>query len=136
MATLKKTARKKKTPPAIKGLAYASHQVSDLARARKFYKGLLGLKSTGAYAGRWEEYDVAGVAFAVWESRKDTPAYFKKLKVTGAIAFEVTDMDKLCKKLKKAKVPFLQEPEDNGHCILAYVKDPDGNIVTLHQLLE
>jgi catechol 2,3-dioxygenase-like lactoylglutathione lyase family enzyme len=121
----------------ISGLAYSSHQVSDLDRARAFYQGLLGLKSQGSYAGTWEEYDVNGETFAVWKASEITPDYFRKLKVTGAIAFEVDDIERLCKKLKKAGVTFLQEPVNNGdHCITAYLKDPDGNIVTLHQLLE
>ena len=121
----------------ITGLAYTSHQVSDLDRARDFYEGLLGLKSTGSYAGTWEEYDVNGETFAVWKSSKMTPEYFKKEKVTAAVAFEVDDIEQLSKKLKKAGVKFLQEPTNHeDHCITAYFEDPDGNIVTLHQLLE
>jgi len=121
----------------IKGFAYASHQVSDLDRAREFYEGLLGLKSTGSYAGTWEEYDVGGGTFAVWKSSKMTPAYFKELKVTGSIAFEVSDIEKLTQKLQKAGVKILQEPVNHeGHCKTVYLEDPDGNIVTLHQLLK
>lgn len=121
----------------IQGLAYASHQVADLDRARAFYQGLLGLKSTGSYAGTWEEYDVNGETFAVWKASPMTPAYFKDLKVTGAIAFEVKDIDSLSEKLKQADVHFLQAPTTHeGHCRTAYLTDPDGNIVTLHQLLE
>lgn len=121
----------------IKGFAYVSHQVADLDRAREFYQGLLGLKSTGSYAGTWEEYDVDGVAFAVWKASGMTPPYFKKLKVTGSLAFEVEDIEAFSKKLKEAGVEFLQDPVDNeGHCKTAYLTDPDGNIITLHQLLE
>lgn len=121
----------------ITGLAYASHQVADLDRARAFYEGQLGLKSTGSYAGTWEEYDVNGETFAVWKASEMTPDYFRTLKVTGAIAFEVDDIDALVEQLKKADVRILQEPTNNGgHCKTAYLSDPDGNIVTLHQLLE
>jgi predicted enzyme related to lactoylglutathione lyase len=121
----------------ITGLAYASHQVKDLDRAREFYEGLLGLKSTGSYAGTWEEYDVNGETFAVWKASDTTPDYFRKLKVTGSIAFEVKNIEVLCKKLQKAGVQFLQEPTNNeDHCTTAYLTDPDGNIVTLHELLE
>lgn len=119
----------------ITGIAYSSHQVKDLDRAREFYSGLLGLKSTGSYAGTWEEYDVGGCTFAVWVASKITPNYFKQ--ITASIAFEVKDIEKLSAKLKEAGVKFLQEPVNNeDHCITAYIKDPDGNIVTLHQLLE
>jgi len=121
----------------IKNFAYVSHQVTDLDRARAFYQGKLGLKSTGSYAGTWEEYDVDGVSFAVWKASEITPDYFRKLKVTGSLAFEVEDIEAFTQKLKKEGVHFLQEPVDNGgHCKIAYLTDPDGNIVTLHQLLE
>ena len=135
------TSTKKKAPKKgkVKSFAYVSHQISDFDKAREFYSGLLGLKSTGTYPEdnpTWEEYDVNGEAFAVWKASKMTPAYFKKLKITGAVAFEVTDIAALCERLEAAGVEFLQKPENNGHCILAYVKDPDGNIVTLHQLTE
>ena len=121
----------------IKGFAYVSHQVADLDRARAFYEGKLGLKSTGSYAGTWEEYDVKGLTFAVWKASDMTPDYFHKLKVTGSLAFEVKDIDAFSQKLKKEGVHFLQDPVDNGgHCKTAYLTDPDGNIVTLHQLLE
>ena len=125
-----------KTKTRIKGFAYVSHQVSDLDRAREFYSGVLGLKSTGSYAGTWEEYDVDGVALAVWKASEITPSYFERLKVTGSLAFEVDDLDEFCEKLKAARVHFLQEPVNHeGHCKTAYFTDPDGNIITLHQLL-
>ena len=122
----------------ITGLTYASHQVGDLDRARSFYEGLLGLQSTGVYDNRWEEYALPdGTIFAVYKAQADTPDYFKKQTVTASIAFAVDDLDKLAQTLKKAGVTFLQEPVDNaGHCKMAYVADPDGNIVTLHELLE
>lgn len=121
----------------ISGFAYVSHQVADLERARAFYQGVLGLKSQGSYAGTWEEYDVGGETFAVWKVSEITPDYFEKEKVTASIAFEVDDIEQFCRKLKKAGVNFLQEPvENDGHCITAYITDPDGNIITLHQLLE
>ena len=51
----------------ITQMAYASHQVKDLDRAREFYEGLLGLKSSGSYAGTWEEYEVGDSTFAVYK---------------------------------------------------------------------
>lgn len=120
----------------IKNLAYVSHQVNDLDQARDFYQGILGLKSNGSYGDTWEEYDVGGASFAVWKASKITPEYFKKLKVTGALAFEVEDIDSFSETLKAKGVHFLQAPLTHGdHCKTAYLSDPDGNIITLHQLL-
>lgn len=68
------------TKKMIKGFAYVSHQVADLDRARAFYQDILGLKSTGSYAGTWEEYDVSGVTFAVWKASEITRTILKNLK--------------------------------------------------------
>ena len=68
---------------------------------------------------------------------KMTPAYFKELKVTGSIAFEVSDIEKLTQKLKKRASKFYRSRSvHEGHCKTVYLEDPDGDIVTLHQLLE
>lgn len=57
--------------------------------------------------------------------------------MTGSLAFEVEDIEAFTKKLIAAGVSFLQAPVNNGgHCKTAYLTDPDGNIITLHQLLE
>ena len=59
----------------IKEIAFVFHPVTDIARARKFYEDLLGLKTSlqvefgpGQW---WIEYDIAGQALAISNAMPD-----------------------------------------------------------------
>ena len=59
----------------VKELAFVFYPVTDIARARKFYEGFLGLK-TGLQVefgpGQWWiEYDIAGQALAISNAMPD-----------------------------------------------------------------
>jgi len=45
----------------LTGIAFSSYAVTDMARARRFYEGVLGLKPAvlnDFATGQWAEYDV------------------------------------------------------------------------------
>jgi catechol 2,3-dioxygenase-like lactoylglutathione lyase family enzyme len=117
----------------IKEIAYTGYPVTDLARSRAFYEGLLGLKTSTVFdhEGRgWIEYDVGTSTLAItnmssehWKPSHDGPS----------IAFEVEDFDAAIGAMKAAGVTFYVEPMNTGVCSLAAVADPDGNSVILHR---
>lgn len=116
----------------IKEIAFTGYPVTDLARARKFYEGLLGLKPSKTFGEgdkMWVEYDVGPNTIAItntspeWKPSSDGPA----------IAFEVADLDAAVATLKAAAVKFVFEPMDCPSCRLAIVSDPDGNTLAIHQ---
>lgn len=116
----------------IRSLAFTGYPVTDIARARAFYEGVLGLKTAAVFeheGKHWIEYDVGGATFAIanmnptWRPSPDGPS----------AAFEVEDFDGSVAELRAAGVPFLMEPLDTGVCRLASVGDPDGNAVVIHQ---
>lgn len=105
--------------------------VADIARARKFYEGLLGLKvsrmSEGAGDKSWIEYDIAGACLAVSNL---LPAGTKG---GVPVMLEVADLDAAYATLRTAGVPITEEPQEFPLCRHFAVKDPDGNDVGLHQ---
>jgi len=116
----------------VKEIAFIYHQVTDIARARRFYEQLLGLKVGLEYEGKpgkwWIEYDVAGVAFAI-----------KNFELPGgkggaALALEVADIDAAFATVRCAGVPITEELTEFPRCRSFAVKDPDGNEIVLHQL--
>ena len=116
----------------VKEIAFIYHQVTDIARARRFYEQLLGLKVGLEYEGKpgkwWIEYDVAGVAFAI-----------KNFELPGgkggaALALEVADIDAACAAVRAAKAPLIEDLTEFPRCHSFAVKDPDGNEIILHQL--
>jgi predicted enzyme related to lactoylglutathione lyase len=114
----------------IKELAFAFHPVKDIAQARKFYEGLLGLK-TGVQVefgpGQWWiEYDVAGQALAISNAMPDG-------KPQAALTLEVADLDAALKAVKAAGATIAFEVMEFPPCRSFAIKDPDGNQIGLHQ---
>ena len=117
----------------IKEIAYIGYPVTDVARARAFFEGLLNLKLTTKFEHEgksWIEYDVGAATLAIsnmsagqWKPSADGPS----------VALEVVDFDAAIETLRGAKVPFAVEPIDSGVCRMAIVLDPDGNAIAIHQ---
>ena len=117
-------------PIKIKELAFVFHAVTDVARARKFYEGLLGLK-TGkeiefAPGQWWIEYDIAGQALAISNAMPGAPA--------ASLTLEVVNLDDSLAAARAAGVPIAFEVMEFPPCRLFAIKDPDGNQIGLHQL--
>jgi predicted enzyme related to lactoylglutathione lyase len=113
----------------IKEFAFVFHPVTDIARARKFYEGLLGLK-TGlqiefAPGQWWIEYDVAGQAIAISNAMPGTPA--------SSLTLEVADLDAALATVRSAGATIAFDVMEFPGCRMFAVKDPDGNQIGLHQ---
>jgi predicted enzyme related to lactoylglutathione lyase len=113
----------------VKEFAFVFHPVTDVARARGFYEGLLGLKigtqMEFAPGQWWIEYDVAGQALAVSNAMPGTPA--------SALTLEVADLDAALAAARAAGAPLAFDVMEFPPCRLAAIKDPDGNQIGLHQ---
>ncbi|MDP3069607.1 MAG: VOC family protein [Opitutaceae bacterium] len=117
----------------IKEIAFTGYPVTDIARARRFYEGLLNLKVTTQFEheGRhWIEYDVGPATLAIsnmsadkWKPSADGPA----------VALEVESFEAAIEALRTAGANFLIEPMDTGVCRMAIIADPDGNSLVIHQ---
>lgn len=116
----------------VTAFAFTGYPVTDIAAARAFYEGLLGLKSNVSFehAGKqWIEYDLGDATLAItnmseqWKPSADGPA----------LACEVADFDAAIVELRGAGVKFVIEPMDSGSCRLAVVLDPAGNSLAIHQ---
>ena len=114
----------------VKELAFVFHPVTDVARARKFYEGFLGLKAAlqvefgpGQW---WIEYDVAGQALALSNAMPDG-------KPQASVTLEVADLDASVKAAKAAGVMIAFDVMEFPPCRMFAIKDPDGNQIGLHQ---
>ncbi len=117
----------------ITEIAFTCYPVTDMARARKFYEGVLGLKPTmivGEPGGmQWTEYDIAsgtlslGAGAPDWQPRSDG----------CSVGLEVADFDDAIAHLKAADVKFKMEPFPTPVCKMAFILDPDGNTICIHK---
>lgn len=114
-------------------IAFSCYPVTDMARARKFYEGVLGLTATMAHgeAGgmQWTEYDIAngtlslGAGAPGWKPTSDG----------CSVGLEVEDFDAAIAHLKSNGVKFQMEPFPTPVCQMAFIYDPDGNLICIHK---
>jgi len=115
----------------VKELAFVFHVTADVAKARAFYGGFLGLR-TGmdlefAPGTFWTEYDIAGTALAV------TNAIPMEGTKGAGLALEVPDLDAALAAAKADGIPVQLEPQEFGACKMFIVTSPDGYAITLHR---
>ena len=114
-------------------IAFTCYPVIDMARARKFYEDVLGLKSTTAFGEpggmQWTEYDIGSGTLALgcgapdWRPREDGAAF----------ALEVEDFDKAIAHLRTHQVKFKIEPMPTPVCHMAFIFDSEGNLICIHK---
>jgi catechol 2,3-dioxygenase-like lactoylglutathione lyase family enzyme len=116
----------------IKDIAFVAYPVTDMARARKFYEGILGLTPSeefgGGENGHWVEYNIGAGTLSLgvmdgWKPSADG----------ASVSFEVDDFDKTIEKLKAENIIFALEPQSFPSCKMAIVKDPDGSGIIIHK---
>ncbi len=115
----------------IKAIGFVAIPVTDIERARSFYEGVLGLRTSDEMmGGKWIEYAVGDDTLAV-ANVSDT--WTPSDQGTGA-AFEVEDFDEAIDRLRDRHVRFAAEPFETPCCHMAVVQDPDGNKLIIHKL--
>ena len=111
----------------FKNIAYVMYQVRDIKVSQAFYEGVLGLKGTSFWGGRWIEYEIGDDCFAITLADEK-----HKAGACGAtVALEVVDLDAMVEHLKTKSV-LLQKPFDIPTCRGVIISDPDGNEIILH----
>jgi predicted enzyme related to lactoylglutathione lyase len=112
----------------INDVAFTAYAVTDLARARKFYEGVLGLKPTILKEGMpWVEYEIGPATLGIGVSEQWKPS-----RDGASIALEVDDFDAAIAELKKKGVEFEMGPLETPVCHMAVLRDPDGSKICIH----
>jgi predicted enzyme related to lactoylglutathione lyase len=114
-------------------IAFSCYPVKDMARARQFYEGVLGLKATSAYGTtggmQWTEYDIAAGTLALgcgapdWTPRADG----------CSVALEVENFEEAVAHLRANNVKFKMEPIATPVCQMAFIHDSEGNLICVHK---
>jgi predicted enzyme related to lactoylglutathione lyase len=102
--------------------------VTDIERAKQFYRDALGLPCSreGSFGAEFQQGDTRlGVHPAV---HPDALALVGRH--TG-VTFQVTDLLDFCERLHGRGVRFINEPTQQSFGIMAMISDPDDNIFAL-----
>ncbi len=115
--------------PTFSAIPFFVYPVSDMARAKAFYGGVLGLNEGESWEDQWVEYDVGTASLALSTMMTGAQPGAKG----GAVALETGQFDDAVALLKAHGVRFVVEPFDSGVCRFARFEDPDGNHLILHR---
>ncbi len=141
----------------IKGIRHTGIVVNDLEASLYFYRDLLGLKiikkmeESGDYIDNCLRLDGVRVTTLKMESLngqmiellkyRSHPEEQKVRKINGIgishIAFNVDNLDKEYRRLKKAGVSFHAPPQmsPDGYAKVTFCMDPEGTYIELVELL-
>ncbi len=115
----------------ITEIAFSVYPVTDMARARKFYEGVLGLEVTMDHemdGVHWVEYNIGAATLALGLAPGMNPS-----SDGCSVSLEVDDFAKAVAELNDAGLEFSFGPIETPVCHMAFVKDPDGNSVGIHK---
>ncbi len=117
----------------IKEIAFTAYPVTDMARARAFYEGVLGLSVSHTFGPEdnpsWVEYDIGPGCLAIITGAGDA---WPPANAGPAVALEVEDFDAAVAVLRAANVKFIWEPVESPPCWMTVFLDPDENRICLH----
>lgn len=121
------------TEPMLKKIAFTLLSIEDAARARAFYEDVLGLRrGLASPDGVWTEYDLPqGGCLALF--RHPDPSFVRK-PGGASVAFEVSNLDALNKRLKRAGVEYQGDIVHGPRCRMSNIVDSEGNAIILHEL--
>lgn len=112
----------------VRAIDFIVTVVSDADRAKAFYEGVLGLKSTGFGDENWIEFDTHPVSFGL-----DAAPLITESPSKTAVALAVDDVAAAVEELRQKGVTILAEPFESPVCFVAVIADPDGNPIYLHK---
>ena len=98
----------------------------DIPRAIAFYRDVLGIPES-EYKGH--EVETPNVTLTFWKPEEQDLEF--KPNESG-FALRVADVGAAREELEAKGVEFLGETFDSSVCLMGFFKDPDGNVVILH----
>jgi predicted enzyme related to lactoylglutathione lyase len=111
----------------VRAIDFVAVNVSDVERAKQFYRDTLGMDfPIWDDTPRWQEFQSEPVAFALRED-KQSPG------LNAAIALAVEDVHAAVEELRAKGVNVIAGPHEADVCYSALIRDPDGNLLIIHQ---
>jgi len=122
--------RKAKPPIPVRAIDFVMYSTRDMRRTRAFYQKLFGLKRGGEWGSFWSEFDTSPVTLCLDAASHKPEQHWQGPPTVG---FAVADIHAAIAQCRRRKVKILIEPVETSVCWMAFIADPDGNRICLHQ---
>jgi predicted enzyme related to lactoylglutathione lyase len=115
-------------------IAFSSYAVTNIARSRAFYEGVLGLKmshetdNTAMNGGHFIEYDIGPGTLGIgkYPNWEPTPQ-------GCTVGLEVEDFDSAVKAIQASGTTITMGPMETPVCHMLMIQDPDQNPLIIHK---
>ena len=114
-----------------RALDFVVYSVPDMKEAFAFYRDTLGLDFPLVEEGEtWTEFDSRPIALALHQPAKKGRFSWPG---TPAVGLAVDDVHAALEELRAKGIKVLSEPVETSVCFMAFIEDPFGNRLCLHQ---
>ena len=114
----------------MRAVDFIMYCTTDMKATRAFYQDLFGLKRGGEWNEIWSEFKTSPVTLCL-NGPDDRPD--RNWQGPPAIALAVHDIHAAIAQCRNRKVNIVMEPVETSVCWMAFIADPDGNRICLHQ---
>jgi len=116
----------------IRGTDFILYTVTDYSRAIAFYRDILGLPLGQTWHDMaWAEFDIPPTTLAIHDPA--VRGEYVKNEPSGTVFLAVDDIFLAVEELRQNGVEIVYGPIETPICWDAAIKDPDGNMIGLHQ---
>ena len=105
------------------------YHVNDLEQAKNFYEGILGLKQV------WRDEKEQMIGFQFPESDIELVIHIDSSLPNPEISFQVDNVEEFCKEYRRKGFKVFMEPIDVRCGKYAVLLDPDGNKLSIIDLV-
>lgn len=120
--------RAPKMPVPVRAIDFVMFNSRDILRTRRFYQKIFGFRKGEEWTQGWSEFDTEPVSFCL------NGASAEDRWMSGAvIAFAVDDIGAAVAACRKGGATIVRDTVETRVCWMAFVADPDGNQICLHQ---
>jgi predicted enzyme related to lactoylglutathione lyase len=129
--TLKKhSGRKRRGAIPVRAVDFVMYCARDMKSTRAFYQDLFGLKRGEEWNDFWSEFTTFPVTLCL-NGPSDKPN--RNWQGPAAVALAVDDIHAAVEECRRRKVKILIEPIETSVCWMAFIADPEGDRICLHQ---
>jgi glyoxylase I family protein len=120
----------------IRALHHVSLSVTDLARAKAFYGGVLGLREIERpafdFPGAWYDLGNAQLHLIVHDSPRSLRGTTQVDSRDGHFALRIASFAEAVERLRAHGVTFVEKPRNATPWAQIHLTDPDGNGIELN----
>jgi predicted enzyme related to lactoylglutathione lyase len=126
----KPSSSRRRPPIPVRAVDFVMYCAGDMRRTRKFYQDLFGLKRGDEWNDFWSEFKTSPVTLCL-NGPSERPN--RNWQGPAAVALAVADIHAAIAACRRRRVKVLLPPVETSVCWMAFIADPEGNRICLHQ---